>query len=76
MRAVIQRVTRAWVSVDGEPVSAIGPGLCCLIGVEEGDGDGDIDYISRKICGLRIFVDENGVMNRDVGEAAGEIGAK
>jgi D-aminoacyl-tRNA deacylase len=73
MRAVIQRVSRASVGVDGREVSSIGCGLCCLIGVESGDGPGDIDYISRKICSLRVFDDKDGVMNVDVGEARGEI---
>lgn len=73
MRAVIQRVTRASVAVEGREVSSIGKGLCCLVGVEAGDGPGDIDYLSRKICGVRVFDDENGVMNLDVGEAGGEI---
>lgn len=73
MRAVIQRVKAASVSVDGEEISRIGKGLCCLIGVEAGDGDEDADYIARKILGMRIFDDENGVMNIDVGEAGGEV---
>jgi D-tyrosyl-tRNA(Tyr) deacylase len=73
MRAVIQRVTKASVTVEGTEVSGIGPGLCCLVGVEAGDGTADIDYIARKICGLRIFDDKDGVMNLDVGEAGGEI---
>jgi D-aminoacyl-tRNA deacylase len=73
VRAVIQRVTRASVGVDGREVSRISPGLCCLVGVESGDGPGDVDYIARKICSLRIFDDRDGVMNLDVGEAGGEI---
>ena len=73
MRAVIQRVEGASVSVDGEEVSRIGRGLCCLVGVEAGDGDDDVDYISRKICTVRIFDDEMGLMNLDVGEVQGEI---
>lgn len=73
MRAVIQRVEGASVSVDGKELSRIGRGLCCLIGVEAGDGDGDIEYISRKICSLRIFEDEKGLMNLDVSDVHGEI---
>ncbi len=73
MRTVIQRVHDASVSVDGEELSRIGKGLCCLIGVEAGDGGDDVEYISRKIVSLRIFDDEKGVMNIDVGEAQGEI---
>jgi D-aminoacyl-tRNA deacylase len=73
LRAVIQRVKEAAVSVEGFEVSRIGKGLCCLIGVEDGDLDGDVDYISRKICGLRIFDDDDGIMNIDVADACGEI---
>lgn len=73
MRAVIQRVEQASVKVDGEEISRIGKGLCCLVGVEEGDGERDADYIARKICGLRIFDDGQGVMNLDVGQIQGEI---
>lgn len=73
MRAVIQRVHDAYVSVDGQEISRIAQGLCCFIGVEAGDGNDDIGYISRKICSLRIFDDDKGVMNLDVGEAQGEI---
>jgi D-tyrosyl-tRNA(Tyr) deacylase len=48
-------------------------GLCCLVGIEAGDGPDDIDYLARKICSIRIFDDENGVMNLDVSEVSGEI---
>ena len=48
-------------------------GLCCLVGIEAGDGPDDIDYLARKICSIRIFNDENGVMNLDVSEVSGEI---
>ena len=70
---VIQRVTEASVTVDTRTISRIGTGLCCLIGIEADDGPDDMDYIARKILGLRIFDDEKGVMNLDVGEAGGEI---
>jgi D-aminoacyl-tRNA deacylase len=73
MRAVIQRVKSASVRVDGEEFSCIGPGMCCLIGVETSDGPGDIDYLARKMCSLRIFDDASGVMNLDVSEVEGEI---
>lgn len=73
MRAVIQRVHGAAVFVDGQEISRIGTGLCCLIGVERGDSEEDIVYISRKICSLRIFDDDKGIMNLDVGEASGDI---
>lgn len=73
MRAVVQRVKTACVMVNGKEISRIDTGLCCLIGVEEGDNEGDIDQIARKICGLRIFDDEQEVMNLDVGQARGDI---
>jgi D-aminoacyl-tRNA deacylase len=73
MRAVIQRVKGASVTIDGAVLSRIGMGLCCLVGIEAGDGPSDIDYVARKICSLRIFDDENGVMNLDVSDISGEI---
>jgi D-tyrosyl-tRNA(Tyr) deacylase len=73
MRAVIQRVTGASVRVDGEVFSRIGCGLCCLVGIESFDGPADIDYLAHKICSLRIFDDENSVMNLDVSQAGGDI---
>lgn len=73
MRAVIQRVSGAAVSVEGMEISRIGPGLCCLIGIEAADGPDDYDYVARKIIGLRIFNDSEGVMNLDVGEAGGDL---
>ena len=73
MRAVIQRVKAASVTVDGAVMSRIGMGLCCLVGIEAGDGPSDIDYLARKICRIRIFDDENGVMNLDVCDVSGEI---
>lgn len=73
MRAVVQRVREASVSVDGASVAAIGPGLLVLCGVAPGDGDADIDWLARKIVSLRVFDDAEGVMNRSIGEAGGEI---
>lgn len=73
MRAVVQRVSEAGVAIDGRRVCSIGLGLCCLVGVEAGDGLEDLDYISRKIVGLRIFEDSSGLMNLDVASASGEI---
>jgi D-tyrosyl-tRNA(Tyr) deacylase len=73
VRAVIQRVKKASVKVDGEEISHIGPGLCCLIGIETSDGPVDIDYLARKMCSLRIFDDASGVMNLDVSEVKGDI---
>jgi D-tyrosyl-tRNA(Tyr) deacylase len=73
MRALVQRVSRAAVSVDGERVSEIGPGLLVLLGVRRGDGDADAEWIVRKLLALRIFEDEDGRMNRNVEDAGGEI---
>ena len=73
MRAVIQRVTRAEVAIEGTIQGAIGQGLLVLLAVEEADRPEDIEWLSGKIVRLRIFDDENGVMNRSVQEAKGEI---
>lgn len=73
MRAVIQRVREASVTVDGERVSAIGSGMLILLGIEVGDTGDDRDYLVRKIVGLRIFDDPEGVMNLDLTDVDGEI---
>lgn len=73
MRAVIQRVTQASVTVDGKIISSIANGLLVLAGVEDADNQSDIDWLSGKIVNLRIFNDENGVMNRSVKEVDGDI---
>ena len=73
MKAVIQRVSSAAVSSGGKEVSRIGHGLMILLGVQKGDTGEDRDYMVRKIPRLRIFPDENGVMNLDVTQAGGEI---
>jgi D-tyrosyl-tRNA(Tyr) deacylase len=73
MRAVVQRVGRAQVSVDGEIVGAIGRGLLVLLGVSHGDTDADAGYLAEKIAGLRIFEDENGKMNLDTAAVGGAI---
>ena len=73
MRAVVQRVTEASVSVDNEVKGAIGQGLLVLLGVETDDGEKDLQYMIDKVSGLRIFDDENGVMNRSVMDTEGEI---
>ena len=72
MRAVIQRVSRAEVIVEGKTVSEIKEGLLVLLGIEDADTAGDIEWLSRKIANLRIFSDADGVMNRSVIEAGGE----
>ena len=71
MRAVIQRVESASVSVEGEIRGQIGAGFLVLIGVEEGDGDADFRYIAEKVPNLRVFEDEQGKMNRSLGDARG-----
>lgn len=72
MRLVIQRVTEASVSIDGEKVSAIGKGLLVLVGVETGDTEEDVKWLVGKTAGLRIFDDENGVMNKSIQDIDGE----
>lgn len=73
MRAVIQRVAEASVTIDGEVFSAIGPGLLILLGIEDADNQEDTDWLCRKIAALRIFNDENGVMNLAVTDISGEL---
>lgn len=73
MKAVIQRVTNADVTIDGKVKSAIQQGLLVLVGIEDADGAEDITWLSGKIVNLRIFDDENGVMNRSVLETGGDI---
>ena len=73
MRAVVQRVTQANVTVDNEKVGEIGPGIMVLIGVADTDTDKDLRYIIDKVMNLRIFDDENGVMNRSVIDVGGSI---
>ena len=73
MRAVIQRVSQASVSVDSEIVGQIGPGLLVLLAVETADTVADIEWLSGKIARLRVFDDDAGVMNRSVVEKNGDI---
>ena len=73
MRAVIQRVEQASVSVEGEIRGQIGAGFLVLIGVEEGDGDADFKYIADKVPNLRVFEDEQGKMNRSLLDVGGEV---
>jgi D-tyrosyl-tRNA(Tyr) deacylase len=73
MRAVIQRVTEASVSIGGTVRSAIAKGLLVLLAVEAADGPEDIEWLSGKIARLRVFPDETGVMNRSLQEIGGEI---
>lgn len=73
MRVVVQRVTEASVTIDGETISAINEGLLLLIGITHSDSENEIDRITRKIVTLRIFDDEKGVMNRSVQDIGGSI---
>ncbi len=73
MRAVVQRVSRASVAVDGKVVGAIGRGLLVLLGVRREDTAKDADYLVDKILGLRIFPDEDGKMNLSVRETGGGV---
>jgi D-tyrosyl-tRNA(Tyr) deacylase len=73
MRAVIQRVSEAAVRVDGNLVARIGPGLLVLSGFEESDGQADLDWTAQKLVHMRIFPDQQGVMNRSVSDAGGEL---
>ena len=73
MRLVIQRVSEASVSVDGEIIGAFGRGLMVLVGVEHGDTEADVDWLAAKTVALRIFEDEAGVMNRSVADIGGQV---
>ncbi len=73
MRAVIQRVSRASVEVDGEIVGRIGRGLLILLGVGKGDTEADAQYLADKMATLRIFADEHGKMNLAVADGAGGV---
>jgi D-aminoacyl-tRNA deacylase len=73
VRALVQRVSRAAVEVDGEEVAAIGPGLLVLLGVRVGDGDPEADRIAGKIERLRVFEDAEGKMNLSVRDVGGEL---
>lgn len=73
MRSVVQRVTRASVSVDGEVVGAIGPGLVALVGVTHADGDAEAVKLAAKLANLRVLDDDAGVMNRSVLEQGAAV---
>lgn len=73
MRVVIQRVTHASVTINGMVKSSIGNGFLLLLGIEESDGHEDIDWLVKKITNLRVFDDENGVMNRSIMDSGGEF---
>lgn len=73
MRLLIQRVKCASVNIAGEEFSKIGKGLLVLVGIEEADSQEDIDWLTGKLCRLRIFDDEQGVMNLDVQQVGGDV---
>ena len=73
MRVVLQRVKRASVEVESKTIGEIAPGLLILVGCENADTQEDIDWISKKIVNLRIFDDENGVMNKSIKDVGGSI---
>ena len=73
MRAVIQRVTQASCTVDGELTGKIGLGFLVLLGIEDADTDDDLQWLAQKICSLRVFGDENGLMNKALADVDGNI---
>lgn len=73
MLALIQRVTHASVSVDGQTVGAIGPGLLALVGIEPGDGDAQIERMTTRLLGYRVFADGAGRMNRSLTDTGGGL---
>lgn len=73
MRAVVQRVKRAEVTVDDAVIGSIGHGIMLLLGVEEDDGEKDLDYMCDKVPNLRIFEDENGKMNKSLTDVGGRL---
>jgi D-tyrosyl-tRNA(Tyr) deacylase len=73
MRAVLQRVLSASVTVENQVVASIGGGLLVLVGKEASDTEEDLDWLAKKIVGLRLFKDETGEMNRSVLESGGEV---
>ncbi len=73
MRALIQRISKASLTINGEAGPEIGPGLLVLLGIEAADNTTDIEWLSAKICRLRIFDDEQGIMNKSLADIDGEI---
>ncbi len=73
MRVVVQRVSHASVDIENERTVSIGPGMLVLLGIEEADSQDDADWLCGKLTRLRIFADENGVMNHDIIQAEGEF---
>jgi D-aminoacyl-tRNA deacylase len=73
VRVVLQRVKSASVTIGGERISEIGPGLLLLVGVATGDGEAEAGWLANKVAGLRIVADDEGRMNRSVVESGGEV---
>lgn len=73
MKVVLQRVSQASVSVAGREISKIGQGLLLLLGVEDRDTEKDIEYLAKKVVSMRIFADEEGVMNKSLIDVSGEV---
>jgi D-tyrosyl-tRNA(Tyr) deacylase len=73
MRAVVQRVTQASCTVDGKITGQIDTGFLVLLGIEDADTDDDVQWLAQKICGLRVFGDENGLMNKALADINGSI---
>jgi D-tyrosyl-tRNA(Tyr) deacylase len=73
MRVLVQRVKKAAVTVNGQEIAAIGKGLLVFVGIGKGDTETDLDFMGRKIAGLRIFEDADGKMNLDIGQVRGSI---
>lgn len=73
MRAVVQRVARSSVTVDNQIIASIGYGLVVLVGFHRDDSQGDMEYIANKVMQLRIFNDENNIMNKTIGDVDGEL---
>jgi D-tyrosyl-tRNA(Tyr) deacylase len=73
MRAVLQRVTQASCTVDGEVTGAIDTGFLVLLGIEDADALEDLEWLAQKIIGMRVFGDENGMMNKALADVGGDI---
>lgn len=73
MRVVLQRVSRASVTIEGQVAGAIGPGFCLLVGFTATDTPADADWMAEKVAGLRLFADAEGRMNLGLAEVAGEV---
>ena len=73
MLALIQRVTQARVEVDAQTIGVIGPGLLALVGIQPGDGDGEVERMARRLLGYRVFADGQGRMNQSLADSGGGL---